>query len=79
MLFPMFLFVLKKWSIGVSYKGQMPHLEGKLAVITGGNSGIGAEVVKKLAALHCRVIVGDITDGTQLAFDLNDRFGENLI
>ena len=57
----------------------MPHLNGKLTVITGGNSGIGAEVVKKLGALGCRVIVGDITDGSQFASDLNGRLGKNLI
>ena len=34
------------------------NLEGKIAVITGGNSGIGLETAKKLASMGCLVIIG---------------------
>jgi NAD(P)-dependent dehydrogenase (short-subunit alcohol dehydrogenase family) len=34
------------------------YLDGKVAVVTGGNSGIGLETVKSLASAGCRVIMG---------------------
>ena len=33
------------------------HISGKLAVVTGGNSGIGLETAKVLALAGCRVIL----------------------
>ena len=39
-------------------KGNDQYLEGKVAVVTGGNSGIGLETVKALASKGCRVIMG---------------------
>lgn len=37
---------------------QPSALKGKVAVVTGGNSGIGLETVKALAYGGCRVIMG---------------------
>ena len=39
------------------------RLENKVAVITGGASGIGAETARKLAAHGARVVLGDIQQG----------------
>lgn len=38
-------------------------LSGKVAVVAGGASGIGAATAKRLGAEGCRVVVGDPTDG----------------
>jgi NAD(P)-dependent dehydrogenase (short-subunit alcohol dehydrogenase family) len=38
-------------------------LEGKVAVVTGGASGIGAATGRRLAAEGARVVLGDINDG----------------
>jgi hypothetical protein len=38
--------------------GQKEFLTGKVAVITGGNSGIGLEMSKALSNAGCRVIMG---------------------
>ena len=45
------------------------NLEGKVALVTGGSSGIGAETVKLLAKNGCRVIVG-YNKGTSRAKNL---------
>jgi 5,10-methylene-tetrahydrofolate dehydrogenase/methenyl tetrahydrofolate cyclohydrolase len=34
------------------------NVEGKLAVITGGNAGIGKETARRMAQLGCTVIIG---------------------
>ena len=36
------LIIGKIWLNGAKYTGPLPNLTGKLAIITGGNSGIGA-------------------------------------
>jgi NAD(P)-dependent dehydrogenase (short-subunit alcohol dehydrogenase family) len=38
--------------------GREGFLNGKVAVVTGGNSGIGSETVKSLASAGCRVYMG---------------------
>jgi NAD(P)-dependent dehydrogenase (short-subunit alcohol dehydrogenase family) len=43
---------------GGIYKQKKLDLSGKTAVVTGGNSGIGAETVKYLASLNCAVTIG---------------------
>jgi NAD(P)-dependent dehydrogenase (short-subunit alcohol dehydrogenase family) len=37
---------------------ELPDLSGRAAIVTGGNSGIGWQAAKMLAAHHCRVILG---------------------
>lgn len=53
------LFALKIYFNGGVYdipKGT--SLAGKYAVVTGGNSGIGAYTVRQLASLGCQVVIG---------------------
>jgi NAD(P)-dependent dehydrogenase (short-subunit alcohol dehydrogenase family) len=40
-----------------------PELSGKVAVVAGGASGIGAATAKRLAARGCQVVIGDPADG----------------
>ncbi|MBT9289631.1 SDR family NAD(P)-dependent oxidoreductase [Prosthecodimorpha staleyi] len=49
-----------------------PDLEGKTVLVTGGGSGIGAEIVRQFARQKCRVAFVDIAEGPseKLAADL---------
>jgi NAD(P)-dependent dehydrogenase (short-subunit alcohol dehydrogenase family) len=51
-------------------------LDGKLALVTGGGSGIGAEIVRVLAEQGARVVVGDINEaqGQQRAQEVGGVF-----
>ena len=52
------LYFFKKYVDGPPYNVPPYDLKGKYAIITGGNSGIGFEVVKELAMLDCHVTIG---------------------
>ena len=52
------LYLCDRYFSGSKYKGSIPDLKGKFAVVTGGNSGIGAETVKMLARKGCDVMIG---------------------
>jgi NAD(P)-dependent dehydrogenase (short-subunit alcohol dehydrogenase family) len=54
--------------------GFSVRLQGKVAVITGGASGIGAASVRRFVAEGCRVVIGDIQRGPGEAFAA--QFGE---
>src|SRR5450759_2522717 len=52
------------------------RVEGKVAVVTGGCSGIGLATVQRFAAEGARVVIGDIDDanGSRIAQQLGGAF-----
>lgn len=52
-------------------------LEGKVAVVTGGTSGIGLATVERFVAEGAKVTIGDIQD--DLGASIADRLGENVL
>jgi len=52
-------------------------LEGKVAVVTGGTSGIGLATVERFVAAGAKVAIGDIQD--DLGASIADRLGENVV
>lgn len=53
----------------------MPRLEGKVAVVTGGASGLGEATVRLFCAEGAKVVIADVADdlGRPLAGELGDR------
>lgn len=52
------LVLLKKYFSGGVFNIPNVDLSDKYAIVTGGNSGIGAETVKVLSKLGCNIIIG---------------------
>jgi NAD(P)-dependent dehydrogenase (short-subunit alcohol dehydrogenase family) len=52
------------------------HIEGKVALITGGSSGIGEGVARHLASQGAHVVIADIDDarGNEVAEEIGGRF-----
>ena len=53
-----------------------PDLSGKVAIVTGGNSGIGVETVKALASAKCKVILAcrNVAAGKAAREDMYTRY-----
>lgn len=49
-------------------------LQGKVAVVTGGASGIGLETVKRFTDAGAKVVMADLSDATELAEQLGATF-----
>ena len=49
----------------------MFDLKGKIAVVTGGGSGIGRATVRRLASAGARVLIADLTDQTAFATEVD--------
>ena len=52
----------------------MFELEGKVAVITGGASGIGRAIAQRLSAAGAAVVLADIADASELAGELGGTY-----
>ncbi|PFH87734.1 SDR family oxidoreductase [Bacillus sp. AFS088145] len=52
----------------------MFSLKGKVAVITGGGSGIGLATVRRFHQAGAKVVVADLTDETKLALEIDGLF-----
>ena len=52
----------------------MGELTGRVALVTGGQRGLGAASARALAALGAKVVVTDIGDGTEVASDIGGAF-----
>jgi len=54
----------------------MFNLQGKVAIVTGGASGIGLASASRLAAAGATVIIADLQDGTQQAAKLGGEYAQ---
>ena len=57
------------------------RLDGKVAVVTGGNTGIGKETVLELARRGARVITGcrDIAKAQAVVTEVRDKYRADLV
>ncbi len=55
-------------------KERMFSLKGKIAVVTGGGSGLGLATVKRFVAAGAAVVMADKRDGSQLAEEIGCTF-----
>ena len=63
------------------FKHRMAKLDGKVVVITGGNTGIGRETVLQLARRGARVITGcrDLGKAEAVVREARDKYGADLV
>ena len=52
----------------------MNRLDGKIAIVTGGASGIGAATAKVFAAAGARLVIADVQDGSSIAAETGGTF-----
>src|SRR5256886_5505042 len=58
---------------------QMGRLDGRVAIVTGGAKGIGRHYSFALAAEGARVMIADITDGSEVAAEIAAKHGANSV
>jgi NAD(P)-dependent dehydrogenase (short-subunit alcohol dehydrogenase family) len=58
----------------VDYATGMNRLDDKIAIVTGGASGIGAATAKVFAAAGARVVVADLQDGRGVAAEIGGTY-----
>jgi NAD(P)-dependent dehydrogenase (short-subunit alcohol dehydrogenase family) len=56
----------------------MNGLSGKIAVVTGGNSGIGLATAQAFAAAGTKVVIADISDGTKTVESIKKAGGDAI-
>lgn len=56
----------------------MNGLSGKIALVTGGNSGIGLATVQALIAVGTKVVIADISDGGKIVNDIKKAGGDAI-
>lgn len=56
----------------------MNGLSGKIAVVTGGSSGIGRATAQAFAAVGTKVVIADIEDGTKAVEDIKQSGGDAI-
>merc|ERR1711935_1178879 len=74
------LYFLRNWSQGKRCE-VFARLDGKIVVITGGNTGIGKETALALSRLGAKVIIGsrNVDKSKQVAQEIQDETGSQVI
>ena len=54
----------------------MNRLDDKIAIVTGGNSGIGLETARTFARAGAKVVIADISDGSSVAAEIGGAYIE---
>ncbi|KAG2440364.1 hypothetical protein HXX76_004469 [Chlamydomonas incerta] len=70
---------LENWLVGWT-PNRIPDLRGRTALVTGGSSGIGLEVARKLAGNCCRVMLvsRDLAKGEAAAANIRASLGDTV-
>ncbi len=72
------IFEVEYWSLEqakLKKGGSAPEFNGKVALVTGGASGIGLEIAKMLNSRGCAVVVLDVNPKVENIFDKADLLG----
>ena len=72
--------IWRRWMIGARCR-SVASLEGKTAIVTGGNSGIGKEVALELSRRHARVIIAsrDVSKSRLAAAEIRSETGGEVL